>query len=230
MDSHGVRTAIHTVGVSRTTHRGTQGELCATLPDRRNRDSTSYSMADIGMGAFGVFFMQSPSFLSHQTALERGRGMPNCQTLLGMEKAPTENHIRTMLDPIPPETLFPMFGHTLGAIETGGGLGTFERLGGHVLIALEGTVYFCSQKLVCPNCSSRARQSIFVPQSANGLQLGTTAEMPLVLLSHNTTAYTVCDSCSGEDSIFGRGSGTWGGAQRRRARIVWRRISTGLRA
>jgi hypothetical protein len=64
------------------------------------------------------------------------------------------------LDPIPPETLFPMFGHTLGAIETGGGLGTFERLGGHVLIALEGTVYFCSQKLVCPNCSSRARQSI----------------------------------------------------------------------
>ena len=139
--------------------------LFATLPDRRKGDNTSYSMTDIGMGAFGVFFMQSPSFLSHQTALERGRGTSNCQTLLGMDKIPTENHIRTRLDPVPPETLYPMFAHTLAAIETGGGLDTFKRLGlaggeqakGHVLIAFDGTEYFCSQKLDCPNCSSRAR-------------------------------------------------------------------------
>jgi hypothetical protein len=139
--------------------------LCATLPDRRTGENTSYSMADIGMGAFGVFFMQSPSFLAHQTALERGHGTSNCQTLLGMEKIPTDNHIRTMLDPIPPETLFAMFAKTLATIETGGGLDTFKRLGpagggqaeGHVLIAFDGTEYFCSQKLDCPNCSSRAR-------------------------------------------------------------------------
>lgn len=140
--------------------------LCATLPDRRKGDNTSYAMTDIAMGAFGVFFMQSPSFLAHQTALQRGRGTSNCQTLLGMgEDIPTDNHIRTMLDAVPPETLFPMFVHTLAAIEAGGGLDTFKRLGraggapatGHVLIALDGTEYFCSQKLACPNCSSRAR-------------------------------------------------------------------------
>ena len=131
--------------------------LCATLPDRRTGDNTSYSMGDIGMGAFGVFFMQSPSFLAHQTALERGRGTSNCQTLLGMAKIPTDNHIRSMLDPVPPETLFPMFAHTLAALEAGGGLDTFKRLGDHVLIALDGTEYFCSQKLECPNCSSRLR-------------------------------------------------------------------------
>ena len=131
--------------------------LCATLPDRRTGDNTSYSMGDIGMGAFGVFFLQSPSFLAYQTALERGRGTSNCQTLLGMAKIPTDNHIRTMLDPVPPETLFPMFGHALTALEEGGGLNTFKRLGDHVLIALDGTEYFCSQKLECPNCSSRLR-------------------------------------------------------------------------
>jgi hypothetical protein len=132
--------------------------LCGTLPDRRKGDNTSYSMGDIGMGAFGVFFTQSPSFLAHQTALERGRGTSNCQTLLGMDKVPTENHIRTMLDPIPPETLFPMFAHTLAAIEAGGGLDTFRRLGGHVLIAFDGTEYFCSQKLDAPT----GRPSIFI--------------------------------------------------------------------
>ena len=131
--------------------------LCGTLPDRRTGDNGSYTMTDMGMGAFAVFFMQSPSFLAHQTALERGRGTSNCQTLLGMGKVPTENHIRTMLDPVPPQMLYPMFAHTLAAIEAGGGLGTFKRLGGHVLIALDGTEYFCSQKLECSACSSRAR-------------------------------------------------------------------------
>ena len=89
--------------------------------------------------------------------MQRGRGTSNCQTLFGMDKIPTDNQIRTMLDPVPPETLFPMFDTTLGALEAGGGLPAFQRLGGHVLIALDGTECFCSQKLSCPNCSSRVR-------------------------------------------------------------------------
>ncbi len=131
--------------------------LCAALPDRRKGENTVYEMGDIGMAAFAVFFMQSPSFSAQQTALERGRGLSNCQTLFSMRKIPTDNHIRSMLDPVPPETLFPMFGKTLAALEEGGGLAVFQRLGGHVLIALDGTEYFCSQKLSCPNCSERKR-------------------------------------------------------------------------
>ena len=131
--------------------------LCATFPDRRTGDNLSYAMADFGMAAFATFFMQSPSFLAQQTALARGRGTSNCQTLFAMHETPTDNHIRTMLDPVPPETVYPMFDATLAALEDGGGLTAFRRLGGHVLIALDGTEYFCSQKLSCPNCSSRAR-------------------------------------------------------------------------
>ena len=89
--------------------------LCATLPDRRRGENTVYDMTDICMAAFSVFFMQSPSFLALQTALQRGRGTSNCQTLFGMERIPTDNHIRTMLDPVPPETLFTMFDTTLAA-------------------------------------------------------------------------------------------------------------------
>lgn len=131
--------------------------LCATLPDRRRGDNSIYAMSDIGMAAFATFFMQSPSFLAQQTALQRGRGTSNCQTLFAMDKIPTDNHIRSMLDAVPPATLLPMFGATLAALQKGNGLGAFLRLGGHVLIALDGTEYFCSQKLSCPNCCSRAR-------------------------------------------------------------------------
>jgi Transposase DDE domain len=139
--------------------------LCATLPDRRKGDNTQYTMADIAMAAFATFFMQSPSFLAQQTALARGRGTSNCQTLFAMDKVPSDNHIRTMLDAVPSEKLLAMFGAALTALEQNGGLVPFQRLGlaggehaeRHVLIALDGTEYFCSQKLSCPNCSSRIR-------------------------------------------------------------------------
>jgi hypothetical protein len=66
-------------------------------------------MADIGMSAFSLFFMQSESFLSYQQGLEEGLGTSNCQTLFGMEKIPTDNHIRSMMDEVSPVELQPAF-------------------------------------------------------------------------------------------------------------------------
>jgi hypothetical protein len=69
---------------------------CAAFADKRRSDVT-YSMADIGLSAFSLFFMQSESFLAHQRALEERRQMSNCQSLFGMTAVPTDNHIRAML-------------------------------------------------------------------------------------------------------------------------------------
>jgi len=130
---------------------------CETLPDKRTGNNTTYPMADFGLAAFSVFFMQSPSFLAHQRQLEKGQGRSNCQTLFGMDRIPTDNHIRALLDPVPPEHFFPLFRDVLAALEGSGGLSDFRRLGEHVLIALDGTQYHCSDKVHCPQCSSRAR-------------------------------------------------------------------------
>ena len=52
-----------------------------------------------------------------------------------------------------------MFAETLAALERrAGGLASFRRLGDHVLIALDGTEYFCSKTIHCPNCSTRLRE------------------------------------------------------------------------
>ena len=130
---------------------------CAGFPDKRRGDSVTYSMADIGLSAFSLFFMQSESFLSYQRALEEGRKMSNCRTLFGMTAIPTDNHIRAMLDPVDPSHLQPAFDGALGALRRHGGLAPFQRLGGRVLVALDGTEYFCSQKLGCPQCLTRQR-------------------------------------------------------------------------
>ena len=73
-------------------------EVCAGLDDKRVGPGYRYTMADIGLAAFSVFFLQSPSFLGHQRTLAEGHGRSNCQTLFGMAAIPSDNHIRQMLD------------------------------------------------------------------------------------------------------------------------------------
>lgn len=132
-------------------------DACLSFDDKRRGRNSRYTMADIGLSAFSVFFMQSPSFLAHQKVLEGRRGRSNCASLFGMEKIPSDNHIRDMLDPVNPEALFGMFERTLEALETGRGLPDFRRLGAHVLVALDGTEYHCSRKISCSKCSWRKR-------------------------------------------------------------------------
>ena len=116
-------------------------------------------MADIGMAAFSAFFMQSPSFLSYQVQLRAGvgHGRSNCETLFGMQSIPSDNHIRDMLDFVEPSGLDGLFGEALAAVERAGALAPLTRLGGRLLIALDGTEYFCSNKLSCEHCSTRKR-------------------------------------------------------------------------
>ena len=114
-------------------------------------------MADIGLSAFSLFFMQSPSFLAHQRRLEEGQGQSNCRTLFGLDRIPSDNHIRSMLDPADPDHFHPVFASVLAELEGAGGLESFRQLDGHILIALDGTEYHVSDKVHCPNCSTRKR-------------------------------------------------------------------------
>jgi Transposase DDE domain len=131
-------------------------DVCEAFPDKRKGPGV-YSMADIGLSAFSLFFMQSESFLSYQRSLEEGRKTSNCQTLFGMTKIPTDNHIRSMLDPVHPWHLQPVFDGVVAALGDHGALGAFQRLDGRTLVALDGTEYFCSQNLGCPYCLTRKR-------------------------------------------------------------------------
>jgi hypothetical protein len=131
-------------------------EVCAGLPDRRTgpRRDDDYKMADIGLSAFSMFFMGSPSFLAHQRALGDGQGRSNCETLFGMSAIPSDVYIRLMLDGAPPAAFDGLF---MSAVAAAGPLTPFQRLDGRVLIALDGTEHFCSRKLNCQQCSTRQR-------------------------------------------------------------------------
>src|ERR1700724_3813928 len=83
--------------------------VCATFPDTRKGRGGNIAVADFGLSAFALFFMQSASFLAFQRALEKGQGRSNCQSLFGIVKIPSDNYIRDMLDEADPARLAPCF-------------------------------------------------------------------------------------------------------------------------
>ena len=133
--------------------------VCAAFPDPRKGRSGNIAMADFGLSAFAMFFMQSASFLSFQRRLEKGQGRSNCQTLFGIEKIPSDNYIRDMLDGADPALLAPCFGDAERLLLEPAMREAFGRPGDRTLIALDGTEYFCSQKIACPHCQTRKRSN-----------------------------------------------------------------------
>lgn len=128
----------------------------APLPDHRHKGpNTRYAIQDAAVGAFGIFFTQSPSFLEYQRRLQQTKGHKTVQTLLGVEQIPCDNQIRTLLDPIAPHYLNAVFVEVFEGLEQHRMLAHFRVLGDQLLVALDGTHYFSSKVVHCPNCLTR---------------------------------------------------------------------------
>lgn len=102
----------------------------AQLPDHRKEGpNTRYAIQDAALGAFGIFFTQSPSFLEYQRRLQHIKGHNNAHTLCDVEQIPCDNQIRTLLDPIAPSYLDPVFVEVFEGLEQRRLLTHFRVLG-----------------------------------------------------------------------------------------------------
>jgi hypothetical protein len=129
--------------------------VAGALPDPRSGDNTRFSMADLALAAFSVFFTQSPSFLSFQQAMEVSRGRNNARSLFQVQRIPTDNHIRQTLDSVAPEHLMGLFDDLHRAFDAHGLLQAMRAVQNTRLIALDATWLFSShsKNIHCPDCS-----------------------------------------------------------------------------
>jgi len=125
------------------------------FPDLRTGKNTQYELGDAGMGAFSVFFTQCASFLEYQEEMKRLKGRSNAENLFGMKNIPSDSQIRSLLDGVSPNYLEPIYQLVFERLETGGVLEGFRSYAKSYLIAMDGTEYFSSQKIHCPDCSHR---------------------------------------------------------------------------
>src|SRR5712691_4516304 len=111
------------------------------LPDYRNPSpNTRYTIQDVVLDAFGIFFTQSPSFLEYQRRLQHTK---------------RHNKHHTLLVPRAPSYLDPVFIEVFKRLGQHRMLDTFRVLGDQLLVALDGTNYFASQTIHCQNCLTR---------------------------------------------------------------------------
>lgn len=158
--------------------------------DNRQAGKVSYRLSDAGLAAFAVFFTQSPSFLSHQRDVEKRKGRSNASTLFGMEKIPTDTHIRKLLDGVPAEALFVLFRYVFQELCRAGVIERFRTETGHLLVAIDGTDYFSSERIGCENCSQRKmrnekvhyRHSVLTPVVVSPEQTEVLSLEPVFLL------------------------------------------------
>jgi hypothetical protein len=123
------------------------------IPDIRVGSNVYYSMADAALSAFSIFFTQSPSFLDHQRALEKVKGYSNANSIFGIINTPTDNHIRTLLDNVPYDQFSSIYSNLIERLYYFGVLDRFRAINDDLLVAMDGTQYFSSSKIHCPNCN-----------------------------------------------------------------------------
>ena len=124
------------------------------LPDcRKQGNNQKYAVEDAALSAFSVFFTQSPSFLDYQRRMQKLHNRNNAQSIFGVHQIPSTSQIRNLLDPIAPETLYPLLAEAGDKLYAQGCLEPFISLGGTLLVALDGTDSFCSEKISCPCCT-----------------------------------------------------------------------------
>lgn len=152
--------------------------LLKTLPDPRRGFNRSYSIVDAALGAFSVFFMQSPSFLAHQCKMQEVKGLSNAQSLFQITTIPSDNQIRSLLDPIAPEEFTKMFDNVFNGLNSVGYFEHYRAINKTILIALDGVNYFSSDKIHCKQCSVRHHKN-------NKIDYSHTAITPVIVAPGN---------------------------------------------
>jgi hypothetical protein len=98
--------------------------------------------------------------LEYQRSLEQAHGKNNAQALFGVHQIPSDNPIRHWLDATEPGRVKPLFSYLFNALNQAGVIETYRSVNQTLLLAFDGTEYFSSHTIPCPNCSTR--------QHANG--------------------------------------------------------------
>jgi hypothetical protein len=88
------------------------------FPDKRTGKNKQYAISDIALSAFSIYFTQMPSFLSYQRTMEQNKGRNNAKSIFGVEKIPSDNHIRDLLDEVEASRVFPVFTEILESLES----------------------------------------------------------------------------------------------------------------
>lgn len=112
-------------------------------------------LVDVLMSGLALFALKDPSLL----AFDQRRARPtNLRKIFGLKHIPSDTQMRTILDGVDPEQVRPLFKTVFSQLQRGKVLEQLVFLDGHYLAPVDGTNYFRSKKIHCPNCLERTNR------------------------------------------------------------------------
>jgi hypothetical protein len=119
-----------------------------SVEDDRKESHLTYPIVDVLMSALAMFVFKDPSLL----AFEDRQDDPSLKNIFKIDKIPSDTQMREILDPIDVQHLNEAFADIFAELQRGGVLKSFRFFDGGYLMAIDGTGYFSSSKIRCPNC------------------------------------------------------------------------------
>lgn len=126
------------------------------VPDHR-KGHTEYLLHDCLMGAFAMFALKDPSLLSFiDNAIHR---KDNLEQVFKISKLPTDNGMRKILDAVQPSVFQPTFKTIFEHLERLKILESRRYLDQHLLVSVDATGTFSSNKIGCSQCLTKKRKN-----------------------------------------------------------------------
>ena len=122
------------------------------IPERPGND---IALVDHLMSGLALFGLKYPSLLQFDHDRQEETVRANLRALYGIERAPCDTRLRERLDAVDPAELRPLYQALLGQLQRGKGLEGFSYLDGHYLLSVDGTGYFSSHSVHCPQCAEK---------------------------------------------------------------------------
>lgn len=117
------------------------------------RVNPKISLSDALMSGFAVFALKDPSLL----AFDERRQDPNSnlKSIFGIDRVPTDSQLREILDSVEPSSLRPCFTDIFRDLQRGKALDAYRFIDDHYLLSFDGSEFFNSKKINCPNCQEK---------------------------------------------------------------------------
>ena len=134
--------------------RGVFEKIKAPIKGNQGHKKT-ISLLDCLTSALAIFKLKFPSLLQFDEAKKENPIQHNLKTLFGLEKVPSDTYMREKLDEVNPQDLRPTFTNIFAALQRGKVLERFVFLDNKYLVLNDGTGFFSSNTVHCPNCCTK---------------------------------------------------------------------------
>lgn len=121
-----------------------------SVPEPRNK-KPDYTLVDVLMSGLAMFCLKDGSLLEFDQNRNDQARRHNLRTLFGIEQAPCDTQMRTVLDKVNPEQLRAIFRIIHQELQRQGILEDYRFLGKY-LVSIDGTGIFSSGNVCCPDC------------------------------------------------------------------------------